>query len=77
MDGVKDCVCIAVQHPITGQALKLLVVMADGSKLDKKKLAHWLNDRLDDYKVPMLYEAVGFIHRTYNGKIDRKAYKQK
>mgnify|MGYP002852746084 CR=1 FL=1 len=72
---VKDCVCIATPHPITGQALKLLVVTTDGSPIDKRALATFIKSRLEAYKVPMLYETVTKIERTFNGKINRKHYK--
>ena len=72
---IEDCICIPVRHGITGCALKLLVVMAEGRKLDKKTLAMYLKTRLEAYKVPLFYEQVNKINRTYNGKIDRKSYK--
>lgn len=72
---IRDCICIAVQHPVMGCMLKLLVVLSPGSGLDKKKLAHYLHSRLEAYKVPLLYEEVTEVHRTYNGKPDRKAYR--
>ena len=76
MPGVKDCICISVPHPITGNALKLLVVTADSKPLNKRQLALFLKERLEVYKVPMLYEQVETIERTYNGKLDRKFYRQ-
>lgn len=71
---VADCVCIAAPHPLTGTMLKLLVVLRDGAVLDKQKLARHIRAHLEVYKVPMAYEAVDSIRRTYNGKTDRKAY---
>ena len=71
---VSDCICISASHPVTGCALKLLVVTPSGQKLDKRTLARYLADRLEPYKVPMLYEQVDTIARTYNGKLDRKFY---
>lgn len=75
MPGVKDCVCISVTHPIMSNVLKLLVVMAEGYELDKRGMARFINSKLEKYKVPMVYQSVETIHRTFNGKIDRKAYK--
>jgi len=72
--GVSDCVCIAVDHPITGKALKLLVVMGEGQALDKRALALHLKSRLETYKVPLLYNVTDRVERTFNGKIDRKHY---
>ena len=71
---VSDCICISAAHPVTGRALKLLVVTPHGQTLDKRSLARYLADRLEPYKVPMLYEQVDTIARTYNGKLDRKHY---
>ena len=71
---LKDCICIATEHPITGRALKLLVVMNDGEQLNKRELALHLKERLETYKVPMLYEQVEKVARTFNGKLDRKHY---
>ncbi len=71
---LKDCICIAAEHPITGRALKLLVVMNDGEQLNKRELALHLKERLESYKVPMLYEQVEKVARTFNGKLDRKHY---
>ena len=72
---VKDCVCISVDHVITGKALKLLVVMKEGKPLDKKALATHLKTKLETYKVPLFYAAVDQIERTFNGKLNRKAYR--
>lgn len=72
--GIQDCICISVEHKITGRALKLLVVMKEGCELSKRALALFLKDRLETYKVPQLYEQVDAVKRTFNGKLDRKSY---
>ena len=74
---ISDCICISVPHPITGSALKLLVVTQDGTVINKRTLAQFLKTRLEPYKIPMLYEQVDAVKRTYNGKLDRKYYKRK
>lgn len=74
-EAVKDCICIAAVHPVIGTVLKLLVVPADGCRLDKRSIALHIKARLDPYKVPTYYEAVDSICRTYNGKLDRKHYR--
>lgn len=75
-EGLKDCICIAGEHPVIGTVLKLLVVMKEGCVLDKRELALFMKSRLDAFKVPSLYEQVDAVARTYNGKIDRKFYKK-
>jgi len=74
---IKDCVCIPVDHPITGKALKLLVVMKEGKELDKKGLATHLKSKLETYKIPLFYCKTDRIERTFNGKINRSFYRVK
>ena len=73
-DGVADCICIAVDDDITGQALKLLVV--PGESFNKDKLDLTLESKLEGYKIPKQIELVDKVERTYNGKINRKAYRK-
>lgn len=73
---VKDCICVAVDHPILGTALRLLVVLSEAdTPFDKRALAHHLKQHLESYKVPTFYEVVTAVRRTYNGKLDRKSYR--
>lgn len=75
MPDIEDCVCIPQCHPVAGQVPKLLVVTTAGSVFDKKKIARFLHEKLETYKVPAAYEETDRIHRTYNGKIDRGYYR--
>ena len=75
IEGIQDCICISAEHRIMGKAVKLLVVMKEGAVFDKKTIARYIAARLEPYKVPQLYEQVEKIARTYNGKLDRKHYK--
>lgn len=77
IDGIEDCICLPIDHPITGQAIKLLVVMRGGTEFAPKQFTTFLKTRLENYKVPIKYEQVESIARTYNGKLDRKAYQEK
>ena len=73
--GIRDCICVAATHPVIGPVLKLLVVLEEGTALDKHALAAYIKSELEGYKVPTLYEVTGSICYTYNGKKDRKAYR--
>ena len=73
---IKDCVCVSVVHPITGLALKLIVVVEENESFDKRELARFLKRKLESFKIPQFYEIASSIKRTNNGKIDRKYYKQ-
>lgn len=72
---VKACVCIAVPHPILGQALKLLVVADKQAPINPKDLARRLKAHLETHQVPLFYEQVDALAQTPNGKIDRKWYR--
>ena len=73
---IKDCVCISVPSPITGEALKLLYVENLNTVVNIKELTLFINKRLEKYKVPQFYEKVDSIKRTFNGKINRNYYRQ-
>ncbi len=70
---VADCICIPFQHPIIGTALRLLVTTSS-LDLDIRALHQWLKLRLEPYKVPQDIRLVDHIERTFNGKLNRKAY---
>ena len=74
IDGLSDCICIAQKHSVMGAVPKLLVVMKEGTSLDKKQVAKAMRQRLESYKVPVSIEQVDHVERTYNGKINRKFY---
>ena len=74
--GVADCICIAVEDRITTNALKLLLVMQDGCDFDPKAISAFLAKTLEAYKIPRFYEQVDKVERTYNGKLNRKFYRQ-
>lgn len=77
MPEIDDCICIQSPHPVIGTALRLLYVVKDGCRVEKKSLAKHLASKLEGHKVPQLYSQVEKIERTYNGKLNRKAYSQK
>jgi len=72
--GICDCICIPVDDDISGKALKLLIVPKDGENLEFSAVRSFLSTQMEGYKVPHLYEVVGKIERTYNGKLNRKFY---
>lgn len=71
---VADCVCVAARHPLLGQVLKLLVVTR--GKDIRLPLMRFLKARLEPHQMPILYEEVESVRRTFNGKIDRKSYRE-
>ena len=77
MPEIDDCICIPSQHPVLGIALRLLYVVKEGLSVEKKALAKHLASKLEGHKVPQLYTQIDKVERTYNGKLNRKAYSPK
>lgn len=77
MPEIDDCICIPSPHPVLGTALRLLYVIKEGLSVEKKALAKHLASKLEGHKVPQLYTQVDKVERTYNGKLNRKAYSPK
>ncbi len=76
VDGVADCICIAFHHKVLGNVLKLLVVPEPDRRPSFKEIAASLKRQLEGHKVPQQYEYVEKIERTFNGKLNRKAYRE-
>lgn len=76
IEGVLECLCIGVPHPITGNAAKLIVKTNNEGDLSARKIRDTLMTKLDNYKVPASIEFVQEIAKTHNGKPDRKYYRE-
>lgn len=72
---VADCICVPVAHPLMGQIPKLLVVMKPGCDFNKRALINFLKQHLETYKIPLQYEEIAEVRKTFNGKKDRKSYR--
>ncbi len=74
--GILDCICTSIKDPITGNALKLLVVLKEKGTLDPAAIKKFLTKKLEQYKIPKFYFEVDEIERTSNGKLNRKFYRE-
>ena len=72
---VDECICIQSADRSGYPILKLLAVAKEGL-FDAKQLTAFIKDRLEAYKVPREIETVAEVHKTFNGKIDRKYYRK-
>ena len=73
---IVDCICVCSKHPVIGGVLKLIYVVSEGHSFEQKVLINYLKLHLESYKVPFLYEQTDKIERTYNGKLNRKFYRE-
>ncbi len=69
---VDECVCIPYDDKVFGRVVKMLVKVRAGKSLDVQALAAYIEEKLEDYKVPKYIEEVPEILKTFNGKTDRK-----
>lgn len=77
IEGVKDCICVAIDDQITGCALKLLVVPEIPGSVNESAFRSALQEKIEKIKVPKVIEETDHIERMYNGKINRKFYRNK
>lgn len=68
---VREAVAIGVDHPLLGEAIKLVVVAEDAEELDARTLRRYCLQRMPAYMVPVEIEFVSELPRTPAGKISR------
>lgn len=73
---VNECICIEDFDEFKIPYLKLLVVVDNKESFDAIKLNKFIANKLEAYKVPRKIECTDAIEKTFNGKLNRKAYKK-
>jgi acyl-coenzyme A synthetase/AMP-(fatty) acid ligase len=68
---VLDAACVGQADPggVTGQCVKAFII--SDAELAAAELAAWLRDKLEEYKIPRLWERTASIPKTSSGKIQR------
>ncbi len=74
-ENIRECICIEAENKLGMPVLKLLVVPKN-EDFDSKALTKLIASKLEPYKVPKLIETIDEVHKTFNGKIDRKYYRK-
>ncbi|WP_431065200.1 class I adenylate-forming enzyme family protein [Methylotuvimicrobium sp.] len=71
---ITDGACIGISDSITGQKVKLFYVADD--VLDDRYFINQLRDKLEEYKIPKLFQRISSIPKTESGKILREKLKE-
>ena len=68
---VVESACVAAADPqgITGDCVKACIVVR--ANVADQELVEWLRGRLEEYKIPRIWERVDAIAKTASGKIQR------
>lgn len=72
---INECICIEAFDEFKVPFIKLLVTVNEKDNFNPAELGVFLTDRLEAYKIPRSIEIVDDIEKTFNGKINRKAYR--
>jgi len=70
---VLECGCIGVSDPQSGEAVKIFVVLREGSTVTIEALRDYCRERLTPYKIPKYVEFRTSLPKTNIGKILRRA----
>lgn len=67
---VAECCVIAEYHLLLGE-VPIAKIVLKGKKYSKENFREYLQRYLSDYKIPVRFDFVDSIPKTYNGKIQR------
>lgn len=73
IDGVAEAAAVGVAHQVLGQALRLEVVLREGSELTPQAIRDHCQRQLEPYLVPRDIRIRTELPRTPAGKVDRRA----
>lgn len=71
--GVVDCACVGVPDPegVLGEVVKACIVKSPETDLAFEQISSAIRGKLEEYKMPVVWQWVDEIPKTHNGKILR------
>ncbi|MEW9668017.1 long-chain fatty acid--CoA ligase [Ammoniphilus sp. 3BR4] len=69
---IKEVCAFGVPDAYRGEAVKIAVVLREGTSVSEAELIQWCQDRLAKYKVPKYVEFVSELPKTAVGKVLRR-----
>ena len=77
LDSVEDCGCIGIPDALKGNTPKLFVQMKKGCAFDSAAVRSHIASELEPYKVPSVIVEIESIPRSFNGKLLRRALRNR
>ena len=77
IQGITDCACVGIADPngILGEVVKSFIVKDVSFNISFDEIKKQMVGKLEDYKIPVVFEWIKEIPKTYNGKIQRLSLK--
>ena len=72
LEGVEEVAALGIPDAILGEAIKVVVVRSEESKLSERDVLAYCTQSLSSYKIPKFVEFVLTIPKTASGKILRR-----
>ncbi len=73
LKGISEAAVYGVEDEILGQAIKVSLVLEEGSNLTEKDIFEYCDKNLEKFMVPKYIEIHYELPKTINGKINKKA----
>jgi long-chain acyl-CoA synthetase len=77
IDGVEDCACVGVPdlNGVLGEVVKACIVRSPKSEVTFSEIASKLANKLENFKIPVVWQWIDAVPKTHNGKIKRDLLK--
>jgi acyl-CoA ligase (AMP-forming) (exosortase A-associated) len=72
LEHVAEAAVIGVDDAVLGQAVKAVLVAAEGAQLSDKQVKAYCKQHLEDFMVPQIVEFVDALPKNPSGKIDKR-----
>jgi len=75
LDGVNEVVVFAIEHKFLGEAIKVSLVLEEGSELTEKEILEYCSLNLEKYMIPKYVDLCRELPKTLTGKLSRRELK--